>query len=105
MVARTRSTSRCRGPVATPGCDRAAGRRLEYESTDRGWISYLNDLHKGRHSGIAWSWFIDVFAVACLVFSVTGLLILKLHAANRPYLADRRAWLVVPVLLAILFIH
>src|SRR5690606_7576310 len=28
---------------------------LEYESTDRGWIAYLNDLHKGRHSGEAWS--------------------------------------------------
>jgi uncharacterized protein len=79
---------------------------VEYESTDRGWISYLNDLHKGRHSGIAWSWFIDLFAVACLVFSITGLLILKMHAANRP-----STWpivglgLVVPVLLAILFIH
>ena len=79
---------------------------VEYESTDRGWISYLNDLHKGRHSGLAWSWFIDVFAVACLVFSLTGLLILKMHAGNRP-----ATWpmvglgVVVPVLLAILFIH
>ena len=79
---------------------------VEYESTDRGWISYLNDLHKGRHSGVAWSWFIDVFALACLVFSITGLLILKMHAANRP-----STWpmvglgLVVPLLLAILFIH
>ena len=79
---------------------------IEYESTDRGWISYLNDLHKGRHSGVAWSWFIDVFAIACLVFSITGLLILKMHAANRP-----STWpmvglgVVVPLLLAILFIH
>lgn len=79
---------------------------VEYESTDRGWISYLNDLHKGRHSGIAWRWFIDAFAVACLVFSITGLLMLKLHAASRP-----ATWpmvglgVVVPVLLAILFIH
>ena len=79
---------------------------VEHESTDRGWISYLNDLHKGRHSGVAWSWFIDVFAIACLVFSVTGLLILKMHAANRP-----STWpmvglgVVVPLLLVILFIH
>ncbi len=79
---------------------------VEYESTDRGWISYLNDLHKGRHSGAVWSWFIDVFAIACLVFSITGLLILKMHAANRP-----STWpmvglgVVVPLLLAILFIH
>jgi hypothetical protein len=79
---------------------------VEYESTDRGWISYFNDLHKGRHSGIAWSWFIDIFAVACLLFSVTGLLILKMHAASRP-----TTWpmvglgIVVPLLLALLFIH
>ncbi|MGE0674837.1 MAG: PepSY-associated TM helix domain-containing protein, partial [Methylibium sp.] len=63
--------------------DRESG-AAEYERTDRGWISYLNDLHKGRHTGVAWSWFIDLFAVACLVFCLTGLFILKLHAANRP---------------------
>lgn len=77
-----------------------------YERTDRGWISYLNDLHKGRHTGEAWSWFIDVFAVACLVFCVTGLVLLQLHASGRP-----GTWpmvglgLVIPLLLAILFIH
>ena len=79
---------------------------LEYESTDRGWISYLNDLHKGRNTGTAWSWFIDIFAAACVVFSLTGLLLLQRHAAGRP-----TAWplvgagLVIPVLLALLFIH
>lgn len=79
---------------------------ISYERTDRGWISYLNDLHKGRHTGTAWFWFIDVFAVACLVFAITGLFILKMHAANRP-----STWplvglgLVLPALLAILFIH
>ena len=85
--------------------DRAGG-GVEYERTDRGWIAYLNDLHKGRHTGLAWSWFIDVFAAACLVFSITGLFILKLHAANRP-----TTWpivglgVVIPVVLALLFIH
>ena len=78
----------------------------EYELTDRGWISYLNDLHKGRHTGTAWRWFIDVFAAACLVFCVTGFFILKMHATKRPF-----TWpmvglgLVVPVVLALLFIH
>jgi len=85
--------------------ERATG-ALEYERTDRGWISYLNDLHKGRHTGAAWSWFIDAFSLACIVFTVTGLVILKMHAANRP-----STWpmvglgLVLPLLLAILFIH
>lgn len=77
-----------------------------HEKTDRGWISYLNDLHKGRNAGAAWSWFLDVFAVACLVFCITGLCLLTFHAGKRP-----ATWpvvglgLVVPLLLAILFIH
>lgn len=85
--------------------DRGSG-AVEYEQTRRGTIAYLNDLHKGRHAGAAWSWFLDVFALACLVFAITGLFLLKLHAARRS-----STWplvtlgLVVPVLLALLFIH
>ena len=85
--------------------DRASG-AVESEATNRGWISYLNDLHKGRNTGDAWSWFIDIFAAACLVFSITGLFILKMHATNRP-----STWpmvglgILIPFLLAILFIH
>jgi uncharacterized protein len=85
--------------------DRVAG-SVEYEVTDRGWISYLNDLHKGRHTGAAWRWFIDIFAAACLIFCVTGLFILKMHAGTRastwPIVG---AGLVIPLLLALLFIH
>jgi hypothetical protein len=79
---------------------------VEYELTDRGWISYLNDLHKGRNTGVAWAWFIDIFAVAALLFSITGLFILKMHAANRPTTWPIVALgLVVPVVLALLFVH
>lgn len=79
---------------------------VEYERTDRGWISYLNDLHKGRHTGAAWKWFLDVFAAACLVFCLTGLLILKFHAAQRPGTWPMVALgLVLPLLLLILFTH
>jgi hypothetical protein len=98
-------------PLPRPGGDawlritRDSG-EVEYERTDRGWISYLNDLHKGRHTGTAWKWFIDVFAVACLVFCLTGLLILKFHAAQRPSTWPMVALgLVLPVLLLILFTH
>lgn len=79
---------------------------VTHELTDRGWISYLNDLHKGRNTGAAWSLFIDVFAFAALIFAVTGLFLLKMHASHRP-----ATWpmvglgLVLPLLLAILFIH
>lgn len=85
--------------------DRASG-EVEFEATDRGWVSLFNDLHKGRNAGAAWSWFLDVFAVACLVFCITGLLLLQLHAGQR-----RMTWpmvglgLLVPLLLALIFIH
>jgi len=80
--------------------------QLEYERTDRGWISYFNDLHKGRNAGSAWSWFIDAFAAAALVFSITGLLILKMHAGNRPFTWPMVGMgLVLPALLALLLIH
>lgn len=77
-----------------------------YERTDRGLIAYLNDLHKGRNTGKAWTWFIDVFAIACVVFCVTGLLLLQLHAHAR-----KSTWwlvgagLVIPLLLAMFLVH
>ena len=79
---------------------------LFYENTDRGWIAYANDLHKGRYSGVAWSWFIDLFAGVCVLFSITGLLLLQRQSRNRP-----STWpitglgLLIPVLIALLFIH
>ncbi|HEY5851326.1 MAG TPA: PepSY-associated TM helix domain-containing protein [Lysobacter sp.] len=85
--------------------DRATG-AVEYERTTRGWIAYFNDLHKGRNAGAAWRWFIDIFAIACLVFCITGLFLLQMHARQRP-----STWpyvvlgLVLPLLLALLFIH
>ncbi len=85
--------------------DRESGEIL-YELTDRGWISYLNDLHKGRNSGTAWSWFIDIFSIGAIAFCLTGLVLLQLHARNRPM-----TWptvglgLIIPALIAILFIH
>jgi hypothetical protein len=78
----------------------------EFENTDRGWISWLNDVHKGRNTGAAWNWFIDIFAASCLVFCLTGLLILKFHAAKRPF-----TWpmvglgMLIPFVIALLFIH
>lgn len=98
-------------PLPRPGgdgwiaIDRASG-AVTSEITDRGWIAYLNDLHKGRNSGLVWKWFIDVFAGACLAFALTGLVLLWLHARRRPM-----TWplvmlgLAIPAALAIVFIH
>ena len=85
--------------------DRQTGEAF-VEVTTRGPIAYLNDLHKGRDTGAAWALFIDVFAVACLVFALTGLALLVLHARNR-----RMTWplvslgLLIPLILALIFIH
>ena len=85
--------------------DRATG-DVVMEETDRGWVSWLNDLHKGRNTGRAWFWFIDIFAVACVIFTITGLFLLQLHAKHRP-----ATWptvglgFILPLLLIILFMH
>jgi hypothetical protein len=54
------------------------------ELTDRGLLSLANDLHKGRNAGGPWVWFLDIFAVACVIFTLTGLLLLQLHSKRRP---------------------
>lgn len=93
------------GGDAWVSIDRASG-RITSERTDRGWISYLNDLHKGRNAGSAWFWFIDVFAVACVVFTLTGMLLLQLHARHRPSTWPLvAAGLAIPVLIALFLIH
>jgi hypothetical protein len=85
--------------------DRETG-AVEHEKTTRGAVSLLNDLHKGRNTGKAWSWFIDIFAGACLVFCLTGLFLLQFHARARPLTWPLVAGgLVVPLLLVILFVH
>jgi hypothetical protein len=63
-------------------------------------------LHKGRNTGAAWKWFLDLFAIATLVFCLTGLLLLVEHARRR-----KMTWplvglgLFLPFLLAVLLIH
>ena len=98
-------------PAPRPGGDAWVAIDLETgaasgEVTSRGWISYLNDLHKGRNSGGEWSLFIDIFSFACLVFAITGLFLLQLHSAKR-----KSTWplvglgLAIPAAIAIIFIH
>jgi hypothetical protein len=50
----------------------------EYElsETRMGWVAVLNDLHKGRDSGRAWSWVIDLSAGLMVLVSLTGLVLL-----------------------------
>jgi len=77
-----------------------------YEVTSRGWVAYLNDLHKGRHTGVVWSLFIDIFAGACVVFCATGLLLLQMYSAGRPLTWPLVGFgVALPIVLAILLIH
>ncbi len=93
------------GGDAWVSINRASG-KITAEVTDRGWISYLNDLHKGRNAGGAWFWFIDLFAAACILFTLTGLLLLQLHARHRPSTWPLvGAGLAIPALIAVLLIH
>lgn len=93
------------GGDAWVSIDRASG-KITAEITDRGWISYLNDLHKGRNAGDAWFWFIDAFAAACILFTITGLLLLQLHARHRPSTWPLvGAGLLIPGLIALFLIH
>lgn len=93
------------GGDAWVSIDRATG-AVEHEKTTRGAISLLNDLHKGRNAGAVWGWFIDIFAAACVIFAVTGLILLQFHARARPL-----TWplvglgLAAPIILVILFVH
>lgn len=85
--------------------DRRTG-SVEYEKTNRGLVALFNDLHKGRNAGPVWGWFIDVFAGACLVFSLTGLFLLQLHAQGRPATWPLvAAGLGIPLILAFMFLH
>ena len=56
---------------------------LELEHGYAGAVALLNDLHKGRHSGKAWKWLIDISSGLMLVFALTGLVILWQNAKHR----------------------
>jgi uncharacterized protein len=85
--------------------DRETG-DVVYENTDRGAISWLNDLHKGRNTGPVWFWFLDIFSVAAILFCMTGLVLLWMHASRRPptwFIVG--AGLLVPAIIAVFLVH
>ncbi len=77
-----------------------------FERTHRGVIAVLNDLHKGRNAGTAWGWFIDIIAIGCVIFSLTGLGLLWVHSRGRAWTWPlTTAGFVIPIILFILFVH
>jgi uncharacterized protein len=55
--------------------DRASGKYSITESSS-GLVAVLNDLHKGRDSGAAWSLVIDISAIIMIAVSLSGLALL-----------------------------
>ena len=79
---------------------------VTFEHVSRGPIAFLNDLHKGRDTGPVWSWFLDLFAAACVVFSLTGLGLLWTAAAGRPSTWPLvGAGAVLPGMIVLFFLH
>ncbi len=82
ITARVRNVSvdefQCSIAFAGPGytadaiMDRETG-KYTLDATDLGWVAWLNDLHKGRDTGTAWSIAIDVSAGLLTLISITGL--------------------------------
>ncbi len=79
---------------------------LVYEGSDRGWIAYFNDLHKGRNTGTVWQWFIDIFSVVVIIFTVTGLQLLIKQAPHKASTWPVTALgFLIPVFIMLVFIH
>ena len=78
---------------------------MEIEYQHGSVIAWLNDLHKGRHTGVVWSWIIDASALLMTLFALTGSVILL---QNRKYrsagLLSVMAGLVAPWLIALIWI-
>lgn len=93
------------GVDASLSIDRKTG-VMQYEADDHGWVAFFNDLHKGKNAGPVWGWFINLIGLGCLIFSITGLLILQVHAKSRWSIWPITGLgLVLPLLAVLLFVH
>lgn len=63
------------GYAADAVIDRETG-RYEVNQTFHGLLAVVNDLHKGRDSGPAWSLVVDLSAALTVVVALTGLVLL-----------------------------
>jgi len=63
------------GYIADSFVDRETG-KYELTVTRLGVFAVINDLHKGRDSGKAWSWIIDISAVLMTLVSISGIILI-----------------------------
>lgn len=57
--------------------------QVELEQQFNGYLALANDLHKGRDSGALWKGLIDLTALTCLVFALTGFYLLLKMPSKR----------------------
>jgi hypothetical protein len=63
------------GYAADAFVDRTTG-SYELTVTKSGAVAIINDLHKGRDTGSAWVWLIDISAVLMILVSLSGFLMI-----------------------------
>jgi hypothetical protein len=62
-----------------------AERKLELDTEFAGYLALANDLHKGRYAGSSWKWLIDITAVFCLLFALSGFYLLWRQPNRRDF--------------------
>jgi len=76
-----------------------AERKAELDAEFAGYLTLMNDLHKGRYAGSSWKWLIDITAVFCVLFALSGFYLLWRQPNRRDF---GNATAVAGVLLALL---
>jgi hypothetical protein len=70
------------GYAADVSIERDTG-KYELTETRMGFAAIINDLHKGRDSGQAWKWLIDLSAVLMTLVSISGMALIFFLARRR----------------------
>ncbi len=63
------------GYAATARINRDSG-DYAIDVTANDFVTVINDLHKGRHTGQAWSWVIDISAIIGTLVAVSGFILI-----------------------------
>jgi hypothetical protein len=76
--------------------------QVELSTEYAGTLALLNDLHKGRYAGTSWKWLIDLTAIACVLFGLTGFYLLWRQPSRRRSGINTAVFGVILMLLAYL---
>ncbi|MCA9128536.1 MAG: PepSY-associated TM helix domain-containing protein [Planctomycetales bacterium] len=63
------------GYASTTRIDRSTG-DFTVNTISNDLVTIMNDLHKGRHTGLSWSWLIDISAVIGTLIGISGFVLI-----------------------------